>query len=43
MENGGYVIAGWTLTGAALCAYALRLALRTRRASRILEREPASR
>ena len=38
MENAGYVIAGWTLTGGALLAYAVRVALRTRRATRTLGR-----
>lgn len=34
MENAGYVITGWVLTGAVLIAYALGVAWRTRRAER---------
>jgi hypothetical protein len=34
-----YVIAGWTITGAVVAAYATRLALRIRRAERTLPPE----
>lgn len=36
MENAGYVVTGWVLTGGVLLFYALDVARRTRRARRTL-------
>jgi len=35
MRFAGYVIAGWTITGAVFLAYWIRLVRRTRRAERL--------
>jgi len=43
MENAGYVFTGWALTGAVLSVYALRVAVRSRRAARSLGRKSAFR
>jgi len=37
MENAGYVITGWVLTGVALLGYAAEVARRTRRARRLID------
>jgi|JRHI01.1.fsa_nt_gi hypothetical protein len=36
MSDVGYVVAAWSLTGAVLAAYALRVAVRTRQVRRSL-------
>lgn len=37
MSDAGFVIAGWLLTGAVLLGYAVRLELRSRRITQLLD------
>lgn len=42
MQDAGYVIAGWALTGALLLGYAANLGRRRRRAAATLRRAPGA-